>query len=133
MNGVDPFIRHMLLCEDVRRDPNNPNKVDVLGLLSTVRAVGEPAFPLHLPVLCVYLEVSGGRGTGQARIDCRQADSGQILFSNPSHALTFSPNPLAVRFLIFRITDCFFAEPGLYWIQFRYNQRILAEQPLVVR
>ncbi len=133
MSRVDPFIRHMLLCEDVRRDPNNPNKVDVLGLLSTIRAGGESAFPLHLPVLCVYLEVSGGRGVGQARIDCRQADSGQVIFSTPPHPLTFSLDPLAVRFLIFRVTDCFFPEPGLYWVQFCYNQRILVEQPLVVR
>jgi hypothetical protein len=133
MNGVDPFVRHMLLCEDIRRDPNNPKKVDVLGLLNTIQAVGEPAFPLRLPVLCVYLEVAGGRGTGQARVDCRQADSGRVIFSNPTHDLTFSPNPLAVRSLVFRISDCIFPGPGLYWIQFCYNQKALAEQPLIVR
>jgi hypothetical protein len=133
MNAVDPVVRHMLLCEDIRRETNNPKKIDVLGLLNTLEALEEPAFPLHLPVLCVYMEVTGGRGTGQAHIDCRQADSGRVVFSSPAHALTFPPNPLAIRGLVFRISACRFPEPGLYWIQFCYNQRMLAEQPLVVR
>ena len=133
MEGVDPFVRHMLLCEDTRRDPNNPKKVDVLGLLSTIQPVGESAFPLHLAALCVYLEVTGGRGTGQAQVDCRQADTGRVVFSSPPHALTFPLNPLAIRSLVFRIRDCIFSDPGLYWIQFCYNQKTLAEQPLVVR
>lgn len=133
MNGVDPFVRHMLLCEDIRRNPNNPHKLDLLGLSNTLIAVGSPAFPLLAPVLCVYLEITAGRGTGQAHIDCRYADSGEIVFSSPSHAVAFPANPLAIRGLIFRITDCIFPEPGLYWVQFCYNQKMIAEQPLIVR
>jgi len=133
MNGIDPVVRHMLLCEDVRPEPNRPNKVDVLGMIGKVEAVGEPAFPMRLPILCVYLEVAGGRGTGQARIDCRHADSGRRVFSSLTHTVTFPPDPLAVRSLLFRIRNCTFPAPALYWVQFWYNNRTLAEQPLVVR
>jgi hypothetical protein len=133
MNGVDPFVRHMLLCEGVRKNPTKASKVDVLGLLSTVTAVGSPAFPALLPVLCVYLELTAGRGTGQAHVDCRYADSGNLVFSSPIHVVTFPPDPLAIRGFVFRITDCIFPAPGLYWVQFCYNQKMLAEQPLIVR
>jgi hypothetical protein len=49
MNTVDPVVRHMLLCDDVQRDPGDPRKVNVFGLVSTVRAVAEAPFPLCLP------------------------------------------------------------------------------------
>jgi uncharacterized protein DUF6941 len=133
MNGVDPFVRHMLLCEGVRKNPKKPNKLDVLGLLNTLTATGSPAFPMRPPVLCVYLEVTAGRGAGQGHIDCRQADSGQLVFSSPNHTVTFPPNPLDIRGLVFRRTNCVLPGPGLHWIQFCYNQKVLAEQPLIVR
>ena len=133
MSGVDPVVRHMLLCDDIQPHPSNPNKMDVLGLVSTIHAVAEADFPLHVPMLCIYLEISGGRGTGQARIDCRQADSDLVRFSSLTHELTFPPDPRAVRGLVFRLVDCLFPQSGLYWVQFCYNRQILAEQPLVVR
>jgi len=133
MSGVDPVVRHMLLCDDARPNPNNPRKWDVLGLVSAVNAASESDFPVLVPTLCVYLEIAGGRGTGQARIDCRQADSGKVMFSSPTHEVTFPPDPLAVRGLAFRLVDCKFPQPGLYWLQFCYNQQTLAEQPLIVR
>lgn len=133
MNGIDPVVRLMLLCEDVRRDPHKPNKLDILGLINSVEAVGEPPFPVGLPVLCVYLSVTGGRGTGQARIECRHADSGQVVFSGPTHTLSFPPDPLAVRSLVFRMRECLLPSPALYVVQFWYNGKPLAEQPLIVR
>ena len=133
MSGVNPVVRHMLLCDDIRPNPSNPNKMDVLGLVSTIHAVAESDYPLHVPMLCVYLEIAGGRGIGQARIDCRQADSGLVMFSSPTHKLNFPPDPRAVRGLAFRLVDCMFPQSGLYWVQFCYNQQILTEQPVVVR
>jgi hypothetical protein len=123
----------MLLCEDVRPDPGNPKKLDILGLISTVQGAEGATFPLQLPVLCVYLAVSGGRGSGQTRIDVRQADSGNLVFASRSHLIVFPSDPLAVRGVVFRIRNCVFQEPGLYWVQFCYNDQKLAEQSLVVR
>src|SRR4051794_36700388 len=117
MNGIAPVVRHMLLCEDVRPDPSNPNRLDILGLIGTVQGAEGATVPLHLPLLCVYLNLTGGRGIGQARIDVRQADSGNVVFASPSHSLTFPADPLAVRSVVFRIRDGVFREPGLYWVQ----------------
>jgi hypothetical protein len=123
----------MLLCDDFRHDPSAPNKVDILGLVSTIQSHGDPPFPLHHPLLCVYLELTGGRGTGQANIAIRQADTGLVLSLTAPHAVTFPPDPLAIRGLGFRILDCVFPTPGLYWVQFCYNQNVLAEQSVLVR
>lgn len=71
---MTPFIRHMLLCEAVRPRPADPRKVDVLGLLSSVR-VADGAFPTAVS-FSVYLATTGGRGSGEARIVVVDADSG---------------------------------------------------------
>jgi hypothetical protein len=133
MNEVDPVVRHMLLCDDVQRDPVNPNKVNVIGLVSTIQGVSEPPFPLLHPELCVYLQVTGGRGEGDAQIVVQHADSDQVVFSSPAHRLVFSTNPLSILGIIFRIQSCVFPGPGLYWVQFWYNQKRLAQQPLLTR
>ncbi len=133
MSDIDPVVRLMLLCDEVAHDPDNPLKVNVFGLVSTLHATSDPPFPLRHTQLCVYLQVTGGRGTGQGEVVAIHADSDQVAFRSPATALTFGGDPLAVLGLVFRLRDCPFPEPGLYWVQFRYNGTLLAQQPLVVR
>ena len=33
----------------------------------------------------------------------------------------------------FRILECFFPAPGLYWVEFRYRGKMVARQPLEIR
>lgn len=91
----------MLLCDDVQRDPTNPHKVNILGLVSTIRSTGEPPFPFRHPELCVYVVLTGGRGTGGAEVAAIHADSDRLIFSTPPHALTLGTDPLAVRGMAF--------------------------------
>jgi hypothetical protein len=131
MNGIDPVVRHMILCDDVRRYPNNPNKIDIIGLLSTVRPAADSAYPLLLPNLCVFLSLTGGRGTGVGQINLRHADSGILLRSSAPVALTFPANPLALTGLIVRLRNCILPQPDLYWVEFCYNQKVIAQQSVV--
>src|SRR4051794_13800210 len=131
--SVDPFVRHMVLCAGIRGSPTNPNRLDVQGLLTNLSVSDINAFPVCLPKFCVFLQLSGGRGTGSVRIDVRDADSEKVLFSSANHVVTFQSDPLAVQSLTFNINNGTFLRPGLYWVQFCYNERVLAEQPLHVR
>jgi len=133
MSDLAPMVRHMLLCEDVRTDPANPKKVNVFGLVSTIQAVPDAAFPVCHPELCVYLQVTGGRGTGEGKIVAVQADTEQVVFTSSPHPIALGADPLAVLGLVFRIQDCIFPQAGLYWIQFRFNDNIIAEQPLLLK
>lgn len=133
MNDIDPVVRHMLVCDDVQPHADFPNKVNVLGLISTVRAVSDPAYPLQVPQLSVYLAVTGGRGTGTATIIVKHADTELVIFRSASHHITLPADPLAVLGLVFRIRDGVFPQPGLYWVEFEYNEKVLTRQPLLVR
>ena len=133
MADVAPVVRRMLLCEDVRIYPDNSRKVDVFGLLSTIRTVSEGAFPLRASQLCVYLELAGGRGAGEARIFVVEADSDNIAFTSAPHQIAFGTDPLAVSGLVFRIKECIFPRAGLYWVQIRFDDKALAQEPLLLK
>lgn len=132
MIDIDPIVRHMIVCEDVQPSMDSPEKMNVLGLVHTIRSQEEPPYPLLHPGLCVYLQLTC-RGSGDARIVAVQADTDQPIFATPIHTLHFGTDPLAVLGVVFRIRGCPFPEAGLYWIQFRYNNSIIAQQPLLLR
>ena len=133
MSDIEPIVRHMLLCDDVHPDADNPHKMNVQGLVNTIGAQEGVSFPLHHPQLCVYLALTGGRGSGEVMVAAVQADSDRVAFTSLPHTLSFGPDPLAVQGVVFRIRDGVFPEPGLYWIEFRYNGRTIARQALAVR
>lgn len=128
---MTPFIRHMLLCDDVRPRPGEPRKVDVLGLVNSLR-VAPGAFPTQLS-FSVYLATTGGRDTGIGQIVILDADQGTEVYAGAEHTLQFPVDPLQVFGVIFRITAWWIPGPALYWVEFRYDGQMLARQPLLVR
>jgi hypothetical protein len=133
MPDIDPVVRQMLLCDEVQVDPDKPHKVNLFGLISTVRAdVGED-FPLRLSELCVYLLLSEVRGEGVGRIIGIDAETEKAVFATKGRQIRQGPSPLHVQGCVFRIRNTILPRPTLYLVQFRYNDRVLAQQPLLVR
>lgn len=124
-----PSIRHMLLCDTAHRRKNNPSKLDLLGLLSIVRP---KEFPFRL-TFSVFLEMTGGRGSGHAKIQISHADDDQIIFVGNELPLRFSPDPTAIQAVLFQVHSCEFAKPGLYTVEFMYNGARLSHEPLLVK
>ena len=123
----------MILCEDWAVDADNPRRVNILGLLTNIDSDDQPRFPLLYRELCVFLFLTEGRGDGDARITCIFEESGQRIFTTPPRRIGFGRNPLDVVGVPFRIRDCPFPRPGVYSIQFWYNQELVLEQPLRLR
>jgi uncharacterized protein DUF6941 len=133
MSEVLPVVRYLILCEDVQTDPDNPRRVTLVGLLSTMRSLEEPPFPLLYRELCVFLQMTECRGPADGRVEIRQADSAQVVFRSRTRTIPLGSDPLEVVGFVFRIRNCLFPAPGLYWVQFWYNGEVLAQQPLVLR
>ena len=132
MIDLAPFVRHMILCEEVVRSPANPLRLDARGLMSYFRSRPPGQFPVLAPRLYVYLEVSGGRGTGELQVEVVYADTGEPAFGSPARRYTFPDDPLRVVPLGFDLRGCVFRRPGLYWVEFRHNGRAIEERPLIV-
>ncbi len=133
MSDIPPVVRYLIVCEDVQTDPANPKRISLLGLLGTIHSLEEPPFPLLYREICVYLQVTGWRGPAEGRIEIQHADTGQVVFRTMSRNIPFSNNPLEIDALVFRIRNCHFQQPGLYWVQFWYNNQVIEQQPLMLR
>ncbi len=133
MNQVHPTVRYLIVCEDVQNDPDNPRRVTLVGLISAIRSVEQPPFPLLYREICIYLQMTECRGSAEGRIEIQHAESGQVLFRTRTRTIPFGSDPLEVVGVSFRIRNCLFPEPGLYWVQFWYNEQMIAQQPLVLR
>jgi len=133
MSHVRPTIRYLIVCEDVQADPDNPRRVTLVGLLSAIRSLEQPAFPVLYRELCVFLQLTECRGPADGRIEIQHANSGQVLFRTRTRTIPFGSDPLELFAASFRIRNCLFPEAGLYWIQFWYNEQMVAQQPLLLR
>lgn len=129
-----PSIRSLIVCEDILTAADNPLQVTLVNLVSTIRATGVPAYPALQLRLCAFIQLTECRGPGTVRVEIREADRGQeeFVFATPTRLVPFPNNPLAVHGLRFRIFNCRFPRPGLYWVQFFYNDRLLGQQPIVL-
>ena len=133
MHPVHPTVRYLIVCEDVHVDPEHPRRVTLTGLISAIRSLEQPAYPLWYREICVFLQLTECRGTAEGRIEIQHSDSGDVVYRTMTRSIPFGSDPLEVVGATFRIRDCLFREAGLYWVQFWYNGTTLAQQPLLLR
>jgi hypothetical protein len=130
---MNPIVRYMIVCEDWGTDPANTNRINVYGLLSNVYSHEDPPYPLLVEELCVLVLLTETRGSGEAQIICVREETGQRTFATSPRPCAFSNDPLAIIGVPFRIRDCTFPAPGVYLIQFWYNDEMLEQRPLRLR
>jgi hypothetical protein len=131
-----PVIRYMLLCDDVRIDPDTPTCTHIDCLMSNIVSMEDPPFPLVREMFCVYLVLTEchGSGIGQIRVAFVDEEVKKPIFGSPEHALDFSGHsPLELLGVVFRIEAGMFPRAGQYSVQFWYNQQKLEERPLRLR
>jgi hypothetical protein len=62
---VPPIVRYLILCDEVHMGQESPERVSLLGLVTALRSLGQPPFPLlHPQALRVIRELdaeSAGR------------------------------------------------------------------------
>ncbi len=132
MAHVLPIVRHILVCDDIRIDSTNRQKVSLINLLSTIRSVSEPTFPHLYPELCVYIQLTECRGVGDVRLQIEEADTNTSIFETPTRTILLGNDPLKRRGLSFRVRDLLFPSPGLYLVGFWYNNLKLVEETLLL-
>jgi hypothetical protein len=128
-----PIVRYMILCEDWAYPPDGSGRPNIFGLLTTIRSSGQPPYPLNYPQLSVYVALTEARGKGEVHINCIHEETGTVVIESPPRPVVFGNDPLAVVGAAFRFKNCLFPQPGLYSVQFWYNDSKLAEHPLRLR
>ena len=130
---MPPVVRHMILCEDWIAAPQDAPRVTIIGLLTNIRAIDQPPYPLVYRQLCIFLTLTDGRGEGKGKIVCRFEETGETVFQTPDRSIEFPADPLEVVGVPFRIRDCPFPQPGMYSLEFWYDSERLQTCSLRLR
>jgi hypothetical protein len=131
---IKPTVLHMILCDEVLRDPERPGKLTVAGLISLLRWPIGSTVPLRLEQLVALLILTDGRGTGRGRVRCINEETGQPIFGSGELPISFVGKDPSLPFGVkFRLRDCRFPAPGVYLVQFLFEHEVLCQQPLIVR
>jgi hypothetical protein len=133
MSAIEPVVRQMLLCDEVSRDADTPNKLNILGLRHAIRLAPEETFPFLLQQLTLYLLLAGGRGEGAVSVAGVVEEDDVKVFETRPRTVDFGQDPLHAQGLIFRVKDVIFPRPAVYSIQFLCGGKVLDHQPLIVR
>lgn len=128
-SGLLPYVRHMLLVEDVEINYNNHRKLSLHGLLNNITV---KRYPVRVG-FSAFLLMAEGRRPGLGRILVSNATTDDIIYVGSEHPLAFTGDPLQVKAFSFRIVECQFESPRLYWVSFCFNDVLLSQEPLTLR
>lgn len=123
---VLPRVQAMVLCDAVEASADEGEVFHLHGVRSVIEA---PSFPSTRPRLCVYLQVSGHAGEASCRVEINRAETDEVLYRTSPRGITFA-GPMAVVPVVFRLRNCGFPAPGLYYVQLFYESKLIGERPL---
>jgi len=132
MPNPPPVVRDLIVCEEIIADPKDRKRVTLVSILDRIQSSNQPPFPFRPAKLSAYARVTECRGSGTVRLEIQEADTDAVIYATPNQAVAFPDNPLAVHWMRFRIRDCDFPAPGLYWVRLLYDDHLLAQKPLVL-
>jgi hypothetical protein len=121
----------MVLCEDARLEGPPPRRLNVYGLMLRLRS-DAGVFPVRLPMVCAFLALRNGRGTGTGMVSAVHDDTGRVVWNSAPQEFNFGTDPLEFRGAYFRVRNAIFPAAGAYTFEFRYNSVVLASQSLIV-
>lgn len=133
MAGVYPVVRYLIVCGDILLDSTNRKRVTLVDIISTIRSLDDPPYPVEHAELCVFVQLTECRGSGRISVDVLQDESGDVVFRSRAWRAVFRNNPLDVVGIPIRLRRCKFPATGLYWVRLWYNTEVIAQQPLLLR
>jgi hypothetical protein len=132
MPTPSPTVRNLIVCEEVIVDRHNPHRFTLVGILDRIRSGNEPPYPHRHEKFGVFVQLTECRVGGEVRVDVLESDTNNVIFNTPTQKVTLPNNPLAVHLMRFRIRNCDFRAPGLYWVQFVFDNHVLYQQSLTL-
>ncbi len=129
---VSPIVQNLIVCEDIEVDPANPKRDKLVNVLRSIRSDDKPPYPHRHAKVCVLVLLTACRGQGEVRLEVREDETEDVIARTKTQTVSFPNSPLTVYRLRFRLRDCNFPAPGLYWIQFWYGDQMLDQEAITL-
>jgi hypothetical protein len=127
---MEPEVQYLILCDDIRTDPNNNLRLDVLGLITHIRSTATPSYPFIRPLFCVLVVLTSCQGTGELSIRIVQEGTGRVVFRNQPRRMKFVGALQDAVGINFRVRNCSFPDAGLYWVECVFSGVVIGRQRL---
>jgi hypothetical protein len=131
-----PVIRHLLLCQHIGYDTNNPAAPYSLhGLVTALQPEPGDQYPLLLPELWVFFQASGDSGDCQLWIDLVPVDQDG---ADAGEETTYGPCILIIHEGVhiesrgWKLLNLPFAAPGLYEVRLWCGSDMIAREQLLL-
>jgi hypothetical protein len=132
-SAMRPDVLYLILCDRIDTDPENYHRCNTFGLVTTIRSVTTPAFPVVHPSLRALLVWTGCTGTGELAFRIAEEASGRTICRVRPRLVRLVGDPAAVGGVVFRTQNCVFPAPGLYWAEVILDGQVIARQRLLVK
>jgi hypothetical protein len=128
---MEPTVWQMIVCEDARVRKGTQGKIDVLGVMNVLRAPAD-AFPMRLSC-SIFLCLTDCRGNGRGAIVIANDETDEEAYIGESHSFKFGSDPVKLFSVTLRVPLCVLPSPGLYRVEFVYNESVIGKCPLLVK
>jgi hypothetical protein len=126
-------VLHLILCERVEADPSHYHRLNIFGLITSIRSSAVPPFPVIHAKMRALIVWSGGQGTGELELRIVDEISANTVFRTRARRVRFVGDSAAVGGVAFIIQNCAFPHEGLYWVEVVFSGQVIARQRLLVR
>jgi hypothetical protein len=127
-NTVIPVTKAIYVCDEVVEDPTS-RKVHFLGIFNAVRPASPAAYPFRLGQMCVVAQLIDGLDEIPIRSEIVRAETEEVVYSSAEQRLRF-PQRHTTVFACFRIRNCPFPQPGVYFVELYCGDVLLDDRTL---
>jgi hypothetical protein len=126
---VLPRVQAMVVCDVIEQ---SDQEIGVYHLTGVRSSLDVPTFPALRPRFCVFVQMSGHRGEASVSVGIRQAASDEVIFQTKPKVVSFADPTLVVP-VVFRLRNCVFPNPGLYYVEILHESKLIGERRLQLR
>jgi len=120
-------VLHLIACERVEPDPNNFHRVNIFGLITSIRSTAVPSFPVVHPLLRALIVWTGGQGNGELSLRITEDRTASGVFRTRPRRIRFVGDVAAIGGVVFDIRNCVFPAAGLYWVEVLFSGQVIAQ------
>lgn len=116
-------VVYCIACDSIRPHRANPVRLTLSGVMGHIRSRVIPPFPARCPEFSLFVLIAEVHTEIDFMYRIVSDGTGAIIFQGARrrHAVGGGPNQLLG--LRFRVVDCTFPAPGLYWVEC-WNHRV---------
>jgi hypothetical protein len=128
-NLVLPRVLAMVPCDDVDRSDQERGVYHLTGVRTTM---GFASFPAVRSGFCVFLHMSGHQGAAECHVQIFHAATDDLIYQSKPKAVNFKA-PTSIVPVQFRLRNCAFPMPGVYFLEMVADSKVVGERRLEVR